>query len=137
NVVAINAESAPRNLRATLAIIATGMVPIGGALAGFAAAALIPHYGWQVLFYIGGIAPIAFAIIAIFGMPESIKYMTLHESHRSRMERLIAAIRPDFQVPANARFVIEDEQQFPSSHPRYLFQNGLELITPLTWLMFV
>src|SRR4029077_8929449 len=75
NVVAINAESAPRNLRATLAIIATGMVPLGGALAGFAAAALIPQHGWQVLFYIGGVAPIAFAIIAIFGLPESIKYM--------------------------------------------------------------
>src|SRR5205823_6658140 len=33
NLVAINAESAPRNMRATLAIIAAGMVPIGGALA--------------------------------------------------------------------------------------------------------
>ena len=137
NVVAINAESAPRNLRATLAIIATGMVPIGGALAGFAAAAFIPHYGWQVLFFIGGIAPIVFAIIAIFGMPESIKYMTLHESHRSRMERLIASIRPGFQVPPNARFVIEDEKQFPSSNPRYLFANGLQVITPLTWLIFI
>src|SRR5580698_4762379 len=42
NLVAINAESAPRNLRATLAIIAAGMVPIGGALAGFASAALVP-----------------------------------------------------------------------------------------------
>src|SRR5215475_1092607 len=137
NIVAINAESAPRHLRATMAIIATGMVPIGGALAGFAAAALIPHYGWPVLFHIGGVAPIAFAIIALFGMPESIKYMALHESQRSKMERLIAAIRPEFKVPANARFVIEDENQFPSSNPRYLFHNGLEVITPLTWLIFI
>ncbi len=137
NVVALNAESAPRNLRATLAIIATGMVPIGGALAGFAAAGLIPHYGWRVLFYIGGVVPVVFAIIAFFGMPELIKYMTLHESHRQKMERLIAAIRPDFKVPPNARFVIEDEKQFPSSNPRYLFHNGLQVITPLTWLIFV
>ena len=137
NVVAINAESAPRHLRATLAIIAAGMVPTGGALAGFAAAALIPHYGWPVLFEIGGVAPIAFAIIAMFGMPESIKFMALHESQRSKMERLIAAIRPDFKVPANARFVIEDEAQFPSSNPRYLFHNGLQVITPLTWLIFI
>jgi MFS transporter, AAHS family, 4-hydroxybenzoate transporter len=137
NVVAINAESAPRNLRATMAIIATGMVPIGGALAGFAAAAFIPHYGWPILFEIGGVAPVIFAIIAIFGLPESIKYMTLHEGHREKLERLIATIRPDYKVPPNARFVIEDEKQFPSSNPRYLFHNGLELITPLTWLMFI
>jgi MFS transporter, AAHS family, 4-hydroxybenzoate transporter len=137
NVVAINAESAPRNQRATLAIIAAGMVPIGGALSGFAAAAFIPHYGWPILFKIGGIAPVLFAIIAIFGLPESIKYMALHESQRRKLERLIAAIRPGYQVPPNARFVIEDEKQFPSSNPRYLFHNGLQVITPLTWLMFI
>ena len=111
NVVAINAESAPRNRRATLAIIATGMVPIGGALAGFASAALVPTYGWQVLFYIGGIAPVVFALAAIFGLPESIKFMTLHESHRAKMEALLKDIRPDFQMPPNPRFVIEDERQ--------------------------
>src|SRR3974377_817962 len=136
NLVAINAESAPRNLRAPLAIIATGMVPIGGALAGFAAAGLVPHYGWQILFLIGGVAPIVFAIVAIFALPESIKFMTLHESQRPKMEALLHAIRPDYRVPPNARFVIEDEKQFPSSNPKYLFGQGLAAITPLTWLIF-
>src|SRR5580700_3925972 len=65
NVVAINAESAPRHLRATLAIIATGMVPLGGALAGFVGAGLVPQYGWQILFYIGGIVPVVLALAAI------------------------------------------------------------------------
>ena len=55
NVVAINAESAPRKLRATLAIIAVGCVPIGGAIPGFVTAALVPQHGWQILFLIGGI----------------------------------------------------------------------------------
>jgi AAHS family 4-hydroxybenzoate transporter-like MFS transporter len=135
NIVAINAESAPRNRRATLAIIATGMVPLGGALAGFASAALVPTYGWQILFYIGGIAPIVFALAAIFGLPESIKFMTLHESQRGKMEALLKEIRPGYTVPANARFVIEDEKQSPSN-PIYLFGNGLQAITPLTWLLF-
>ena len=136
NIVAINAESAPSNLRATLAIIAAGMVPMGGALAGFASAAFLPSYGWPILFKIGGIVPIAIALAAIAGLPESIKYMTLHESQRGKMEALLAAIRPGFKAPPNARFVVEDEQQFPSSNPVYLFGQGLALITPLTWLMF-
>ena len=135
NLVAINAESAPRNLRATLAIIAVGLVPLGGALAGFAAAALVPQYGWQILFEIGGIVPVVFALAAIVTLPESIKFMTLHESHRGKMEALLAAIAPDYKVPPNARFVIEDEKQSPSS-PLHLFGNGLAAITPLTWLMF-
>jgi len=135
NIVSINAESAPRNMRATLAIIATGMVPIGGALAGFSSAALVPTHGWQILFQIGGVAPIVFAIAAMFGLPESIKFMALHESQRPKMEALLKAIRPDFTPPPNARFVIEDEKQSPSN-PIYLFGEGLAAITPLTWLMF-
>ncbi len=136
NVVAINAESAPRNSRATLAIIAAGTVPLGGAFAGLVSALLVSTHGWQILFYIGGIVPIVAALAAIMGLPESIKYMALHESQRGKMEALIAAIRPDFKVPPNARFVIEDEQQSPSSNPIHLFGNGLAAITPLTWLMF-
>src|SRR5580704_8130660 len=92
NLVAINAESAPRNLRATLAIIAVG---------------LVPQYGWQILFEIGGIVPVVFALAAILTLPESIKFMTLHESHRGKIEALLTSIRPDYKVPPNARFVIE------------------------------
>ena len=136
NLVAINAELAPRHLRATLAIIAVGLVPLGGAMAGFVGAALVPQYGWQILFEIGGVVPVVLALAAIMNLPESIKFMTLHESHRAKMVALLAAIRPDFKVPPNAQFVIEDEEQAPSSNPIYLFGNGLAAITPLTWLMF-
>jgi AAHS family 4-hydroxybenzoate transporter-like MFS transporter len=136
NVVAINAESAPRKLRATLAIIAVGCVPLGGAIPGVVAATLVPQYGWQILFLIGGIAPILIAIAAVFGLPESIKYMAIHESQRAKMERLVAAIRPGYPVPPNARFVVEDEKQYPSFNPTHLFGDGLALITPLLWLLF-
>jgi MFS transporter, AAHS family, 4-hydroxybenzoate transporter len=136
NVVAINAESAPRELRATLAILAVGFVPLGGAIPGFVTAALVPQYGWQILFIIGGIVPIAIAAAAMIGLPESIKYMALHEGQRATMEKLIAAIRPGYVVPAGARFVIEDEKQYPGFNPAYLFRDGLALITPLLWLLF-
>ena len=65
-----------------------------------------------------------------------IKHVALHESQRGKMEKLIAAICPDFKVPANARFVVEDEKQFPGFNPLYLFREGLALITPLLWLLF-
>jgi MFS transporter, AAHS family, 4-hydroxybenzoate transporter len=136
NVVAINVESAPSKLRATLALIAVGCVPIGGAIPGFVTALLVPQYGWQILFLIGGVVPIVIALAAIFGLPESIKYMAVHESQRPAMERMIAAIRPDYHVPADARFVVGDEKQYPGFNPAYLFRDGLALITPLLWLLF-
>jgi MFS transporter, AAHS family, 4-hydroxybenzoate transporter len=136
NMIAINIESAPRRLRGTLALIATGLVPVGGALPGFVSALWVPEYGWPILFYIGGIAPVIIGLLALFFMPESIKYMTLHESQRGRLVKLIQRLAPGYMVPTGARFVVEDEKQFPSSNPKYLFRDGLALITPLLWLLF-
>ncbi len=136
NVVAINTESAPRKLRATLALIGVGFVPLGGAIPGVVATTLVPTHGWQILFTIGGIVPIILALVGLFTLPESIKFMALHESQRAKMEKTIAALDPSFKVPANAKFVIEDEQQFPGFNPAYLFRQGLWLVTPLLWLLF-
>jgi AAHS family 4-hydroxybenzoate transporter-like MFS transporter len=137
NVVAINSESAPRRYRATLALIAVGFVPLGGAIPGVVAATLVPAHGWQILFTIGGLVPIILSIIGMFILPESIKYMALHESQRAKMEKTIAAIDPGYRVPANATFVIEDEQrQYSGFNPAHLFKQGLWLITPLLWLLF-
>jgi AAHS family 4-hydroxybenzoate transporter-like MFS transporter len=136
NMIAINIESAPRRLRGTLGLIATGLVPLGGALPGFVSAALVPHYGWPILFTIGGIVPVLIAIGAFLWMPESIKHMTLHERQRPRLLALIERLSPGYRVPQGARFVVEDEKQFPSSNPKYLFRDGMQVITPLLWLLF-
>jgi AAHS family 4-hydroxybenzoate transporter-like MFS transporter len=137
NMIAVNIESAPRRLRGTLGLIATGLVPLGGAVPGVVAAMYVAQYGWQILFYLGGIAPVVVAILAFFWMPESVKYMTLHaDRYQGRLVELVQRIAPGYQVPAGARFVVEDERQFPSSHPKYLFRDGLALITPLLWLLF-
>jgi len=136
NMIAVNIESAPRQSRATLGLIATGLVPLGGALPGFVSATLVPSHGWPILFLIGGIAPVVIAILAYFMMPESIKYMSIHEPSRAKLTRLLERIAPGYRVPEGARFVIEDERQTPSRNPKYLFSDGLALITPLLWLLF-
>ena len=137
NMVAINAESAPRNLRATLAIIAAGHGAArrrdGGLRQRRAGAAT-----W---------------------LADAVRHRRHRAGrHRARRDHGPAGIdqihgaarKPapqdggadrrrsarTSQVPPNARFVIEDEQQSPSSNPVYLFRNGLAAITPLTWLMF-
>jgi AAHS family 4-hydroxybenzoate transporter-like MFS transporter len=85
---------------------------------------------------IGGTVPIVIAIAAIWGLPESVKYMALHPRYDTSMRDLVANISPGAIIPPNARFVIEDEQQFAGFNPKYLFGQGLALITPLLWLLF-
>ncbi|HEX2537105.1 MAG TPA: hypothetical protein VHL13_02375, partial [Pseudolabrys sp.] len=53
-----------------------------------------------------------------------------------KMAALVRAISPGTVVPDNARFVIEDEQQVAGFNPKFLFGQGLQLITPLLWLLF-
>src|SRR5438105_13451052 len=136
NMIALNIESAPRKSRGTLALIASGCVPLGGAIPGFVSAALVPQHGWPILFLIGGIVPIVIAVVAYFFMPESVKFMTIHDGQRAKLVRLLGVLRPDFKVPEGASFVVEDEKQFPGFNPVYLFREGLALITPLLWLLF-
>jgi AAHS family 4-hydroxybenzoate transporter-like MFS transporter len=136
NVIAMNIEFAPRHLRSTLAIIAVAMVMIGGVIAGIISATLVPKHGWQIIFLVGGIGPLVIAALIWLVLPESIKFMAIHEGYRKNMERLVAVIRPDLKVAPDARFVVEDEKQYASFNPKYLFHDGLAIITPLLWLLF-
>src|SRR5665647_235507 len=52
NIVALNAEFAPRRLAATAVIMSFTGIAFGGALPGPIAAFLVPHYGWPILFII-------------------------------------------------------------------------------------
>jgi len=64
NIIALNAEFAPRRIRATMIIVLFTGITFGGALPGFISATLVPTYGWYVLFLLGGIAPIAIGTVA-------------------------------------------------------------------------
>lgn len=136
NVVALNVESAPRRLRAILAMIAVGFVPLGGAIPGLVTATLVPAHGWRILFLIGGIAPIVIGLVALIWLPESIKFMAIRESRHGELRALLSRLYPDVALPTDARFVVEHEQQYAGFNPAYLFRDGLALITPLVWLIF-
>ena len=73
----------------------------------------------------------------IFGLPESIKYMALHESQRPQDGKLIAGDPPRFQGAGERALRHRGRAAGAASNPVYLFRNGLWLITPLAWLMFV
>src|SRR6516165_299780 len=52
-----------------------GMFSAG--LPGLVAAKYMATYGWQILFWVGGIAPMLVAVLVYFLLPESIKFLSL------------------------------------------------------------
>jgi AAHS family 3-hydroxyphenylpropionic acid transporter len=74
-----------KRLRVVTSIMATP--PLGGALAGLIASAESIGFGWRVIFYIGGIAPLALALCTWLLLPEAV----VDERSKVRMEAVSVA----------------------------------------------
>jgi AAHS family 4-hydroxybenzoate transporter-like MFS transporter len=132
NVSAISAEFAPRRFQGTAVIIAFTGAALGGALPGPVAAALVPIYGWPILFHIGGILPLLMAAFVMWGMPESIRYLALRGDRQDEIRRIVKLLEPAYEPPATARFVVQNPET-RSVSPTQLFAPGLAPITMLLW----
>ncbi len=135
NLISLNAEFAPRRIRATLIIVMFCGVTLGGAIPGWVSIYLAPTYGWQAIFAIGGVFPILMAGAAAFWLPELLKYLVVRNK-RAKAEKLVKRLAPNLTVGSDAQFIIADERKVSSISPAQLFKGGLAIITPLLWLCF-
>jgi AAHS family 4-hydroxybenzoate transporter-like MFS transporter len=137
NTIALNAEFAPKRLRATLIILMFMGVTVGGALPALVSSGFERSFGWESYFVVGGVVPLAIAVALYFYLPESIKFLSLHKRGRSQVLRLARALRPDLVIPAEAEFLIPASRDEGGVLPVQLFRNGMHWITPLVWFLFV
>ncbi|HUB97118.1 MAG TPA: MFS transporter [Stellaceae bacterium] len=137
NIIALVGEFAPRRFRATLIIASFVGVGFGGGIPGPVAALLVPTHGWQILFTIGGVVPFIVAAVCWIGLPESVKYLTITPSRRDDLLRMLKRMRPELTFGPETRFTIGDERQYRGWSPKHLFADGLGLITPLLWSLFI
>jgi MFS transporter, AAHS family, 4-hydroxybenzoate transporter len=72
---ALIAEFTSRQMRSQAIGAAQIGVPIGGILGAALAGEIIPDYGWRMMFAVGGVLPIAAAIVMYFVMPESPRFL--------------------------------------------------------------
>ena len=137
NTLAMNAEFAPRRVRATMVIIMFTGITIGGGVPGPVAIALLPTYGWQVLFLIGGVAPLVMAGACALFLPESLKFLVVRGDRRAEAVALARRLAPGLDIGPQTVLTVADEKAYARFSPRLLFSDGLGWITPLLWLLFV
>ncbi len=133
-VVALVNEFSPRSSRATMVVLMFTGVTFGGGLPGFVAARYMAEHGWRILFWIGGVAPIVFALILLFALPESIKFLALRPERRGELAALLRRIDPGLNIGPNTRFVIAGEANRAKFSLGALFEGPLATLTPLFWL---
>ena len=137
NTIALSSELSPKRLRATLTVLMFTGITLGSGTPSVVSAWLLPHYGWEVLFLVGGAVPLVIAVCLFFALPESVKYLAQFPGKRARLLRVARSLRKDMIIEEDAEFVhIRNEEQSRGSGLRQIFSDGLALITPLLWLCF-
>lgn len=77
-LVALAAEYSPRRLRGVLVTATFCSFPFGAVLEGAVAGAMIEEFGWRLLFWIGGLAPLLLLPVIAFALPESLAWLARH-----------------------------------------------------------
>jgi AAHS family 4-hydroxybenzoate transporter-like MFS transporter len=137
NTIALNSELAPKRLRAALVVLMFTGITTGGAIPGFVQAWLIPRYGWPIMFWIGGLAPLIIAACLLFALPESVKYLASRPERRAQLLATVRRLRRDLVIGDDARFTSLPAPQVPGTGLAQLFGGRLALVTPILWLCFV
>ncbi len=108
---ASSVESAPPNYRATLVTLIMLGYGIGIAVAGPISLILIPRFGWQSVFVVGGAAALLTAAMLYKALPESPRFLAAKRAAKRAAGAVQTGLAP-------------------------LFQGELRWITPLLWLAY-
>lgn len=136
NTIALNSELSPKRLRATLIVLMFTGITTGSGLPGEIQAWLIPRFGWPILFWIGGVAPLIVAAGLYLQLPESVKYLGLRPRRRAELLATLRRMRPDLRIADDAGFVSRTTAPSGGAGLAQLFTGGLAWITPLLWICF-
>ena len=135
--ITLVAELAPQRSRATLVILMFSGIGLGAAMPGPVAAWLVPVFGWQVLFLIGGMGGLLAAVLAAVALPESARFLAAHRPQSPVLRRSMRRLRPDLAISAQTRFTLEEQRGAARFRFRDLFAHGQAPVTLLLWLLFV
>lgn len=139
NVIALAAEISPSAQRAKLTSIPIIGMSLGSGLPAVVAAWVVPHFGWQALFVVGGLVPIVVALIIGWKLPESLLFLTYRGRDRRQLEARVRELDPAIQITPETRFALrtQDNGSGPARGSiSELFRGPLAVTTPLLWLMF-
>jgi len=135
NTIALTAEYAPKKYRSVAVTTMFCGFSVGAAVGGFVAAGLISSFGWQSVFVVGGLIPLATAALSFSFLPESIRFLLLKGGQKERAMKYLSRISRDSEhydeIVAGA-----DDHASGGNSFKELFRAGRTVATPLLWICF-
>ena len=131
--ITLAAEYSPKRQRAMITSILWAAYPLGAGVGGVLNSYLLPHLGWQAVFYIGGGLPLAAAGCMAALLPESISYLVTRG--KSPDQALSIATRLDKTLHGRAVQLYVSRDSAAVVGVKQLFTNGRGMSTALLWAM--
>ena len=133
--ISLTSEYVPRRLRAPVIALPWTGFPLGGVVGGLLGSWIIPALGWQSVFWVGGVLPLLVGAVLVLALPESIGFLVATAAPADRVRRLLQNAYPGAAVPADAKFVLNEERAGGVSVLR-LFTMGRAVGTTVLWISF-
>lgn len=130
---AMIAEFTPARSRSLGIAIGMVTIPVGSMLGGLISAAIIEDLGWRGLFALGGLLPVALALLFIWALPESPRFLLGRPERRVELAKLLAKAGCD----ADRDLAATAEPAARARTPlRALFGTEIRVDTTLAWGAF-
>jgi AAHS family 4-hydroxybenzoate transporter-like MFS transporter len=135
NAIALTSEYSPHRRRSLMiATMFTGFI-FGSLAVGLVATRLVPLFGWQSIFVLGGLLPLLLTPVLFFGLPESVRFMVLRGAAHEKVIAVLRRLYPALEFGPSTRLVIEEKTATGTSVVA-LFRDGRAKTTVLLWIMF-
>ncbi|HLG53856.1 MAG TPA: MFS transporter [Vicinamibacterales bacterium] len=136
NAIALTSEYMPRRRRAGAVTTMICGFSLGAAVGGFVAATIIPRFGWQSVFVVGGVVPILIGVAALFLLPDSIRFLIVKGKQDARVRRYLSRIAPEAAIPAQLSPGVDESGAGDVFVVKELFTEGRAIATTLIWVIY-
>ncbi|TCM68157.1 AAHS family benzoate transporter-like MFS transporter [Acinetobacter calcoaceticus] len=133
NLVALTYEYSPKRLRGTLVTLMFSGYAMGGIVSALVGKWLIAEHGWQIMFYLAGLALFLVPFIWKF-LPESITFL-VKKQRIEQAQLLLKRVAPEQQILKETRLEL-DEVEVSEASVKELFKQGRGVGTILFWCSF-
>ena len=95
---------------------------------------MLPRWGWQSVFYAGGVLPLTLALLLIAILPESVRYLEVSGANQRKISKILARISPELAEAPISRSEHQDQRR--NAPVVNLFTQGRAAGTILLWIPF-
>lgn len=132
-VASLVTEYTPLRWRQTFGNWAFIGIPTGGFVGGLLASVLVPQFGWQSVYWVGGGLTLVVALVALAALPEAPTFLLRRPDGQAAARRVMARIAPHRPPSPDAVLAAGGGQQVKTSIAT-AFREGRTRMTLLFWL---